>query len=85
MTATILLEQRDDVLTLPVTAIIKDASQVRCCVVIDGKIQHQPIELGLRVGNEVEVLSGLKGEEQVVLVRADGLQPNQSVEIIEAK
>ncbi len=74
VTAKILLEERVDVLTLPITAIVKTATETVCCRVVDGKIQHQPIELGLRVGDNVQVLSGLDGSETVVLVRASGLQ-----------
>jgi HlyD family secretion protein len=82
VTTRILLEQRDDVLTLPISAIVKDSDQTRCCVVVDGKIQHRPIGLGLRVGDDVEVASGLDGSETVVLVRAASLVPGQAVEVI---
>lgn len=85
VTTKILLEQRDDVLTLPIGAIVKENEVTRCCVIVDGKVNHRPIELGLRVGDEVEVRSGLVGDEQVVLVRAASLQPDQQVEVIQAK
>jgi HlyD family secretion protein len=82
VTAKILLEERADVLTLPVTAIVKDGESTVCCVVVNGKVEHRKIELGLRVGNEVQIVSGLDGTEMVVLVRAGSFQPGQSVEII---
>ena len=82
VTTKMLLEQRDDVLTLPIGAIIKAADGTKCCVVVDGKIQHRPIELGLRAGDDVEIKSGLDGSENVVLVRAGSLQTGQAVEII---
>lgn len=85
VTAKILLEQRDDVLTCPIGAVVKEADSTRCCVVVDGKIQHRPIELGLRVGDEVEVQSGLDGSETVVFLRAAALQNGQAVEVIEKK
>ena len=82
VTAKILLEERADVLTLPTSAIVKNSSQTVCCLVVNGKIEHRPIELGLRVGDDVQILSGLEGNETVVLVRADALQPGQTVEVI---
>ncbi len=82
VTTKMLLEQRENVLTLPTGAIVKDADGTKCCVVIDGKVQHRAIELGLRVGDDVEVKSGLDGSETVVLVRAASLQVGQRVEII---
>jgi hypothetical protein len=39
----------------------------------------------LRVGDEVEVESGLAGTESVVLVRAFSLQAGQPVEVIQSK
>ena len=47
-TAKILLQVRDDVLTLPITAIIRDGASVYCCCVESGKIKRQLITLGLR-------------------------------------
>ena len=82
VTNKILLEQRENVLTLPIGAIVKADDGARCCVVVDGKIQHRPIELGLRVGGEVEIKAGLDGSETVVLVGAGSLQPGQAVEVI---
>lgn len=85
ITAKILLEERPDAMTLPTSAIVKLPSGTACCVVEDGKIQHRPIELGLRVGDDVQILSGLNGTETVVMMRANSLQPGQAVEILAAK
>ncbi len=82
-TVNILLEQRDDVLTLPITAIVRDGEKTFCCVVVAGKIQQRPIKLGLRVKDEVEIIAGLEGTEAVVLTRAASLQSGQHVEIID--
>ncbi len=85
VTAKILLEQRENVLTLPTSAIVKTNDGIHCCIVVDKSIQHRPIELGLRVGEEVEIKSGLDGTETVVLLRAGALKPNQTVEVIAKK
>ncbi len=82
-TVNILLEQRDDVLTLPITAIVRDGEKTYCCLVVAGQIEQRPIELGLRVKDEVEITSGLDGSEAVVLTRAASLQSGQRVEIID--
>lgn len=85
VTTKMLLEQRENVLTLPTGSIVKATDGTKCCVVVDGKIQFRPIELGLRVGDDVEITSGLDGSETVVLLRAGSLQAGQSVEIIGEK
>lgn len=81
---TILLEEREDVQTLPIAAVVRTADSVYCCVVVDSQIEHRPLELGLRVGEEVEVTQGLDGSEAVVLARASSLQEGQKVEVIGA-
>jgi HlyD family secretion protein len=85
VTAKILLEQRQDTLVLPISAVIKATDKTYCCVVENGKIQHRPIELGLRVGDEVEITNGIAAEETIVLMRASSLQSGQTVEAIEKK
>ncbi len=79
------LEQRENVLVLPLGAIVKKGAETYCCLVSQGKIVHQPIELGLRVGDEVEVRNGLTGQETVVMLRAGVLQADQPVEVIVKK
>lgn len=85
VTTRLLLEQRDNVITLPTGAIVKATDGTKCCVIVEGKIQHRPIELGLRAGDEVEIKSGLDGSELVVMMRATSLQAGQSVEVIAKK
>lgn len=82
VTVRIQLERRPDVLTLPLAAIVRQGSETICYQIIDGKVHPQPIELGLRVGDDVEILSGLSGDEAVVLARANSLQPGHTIEVI---
>jgi RND family efflux transporter MFP subunit len=81
-TARILLDEHADVLVLPVTAVVRRGKQAHCCQVVDGKIRHVPIEPGLRSGDELEIASGLTGDETIVLQRADALADGQQVEIL---
>lgn len=85
VTTKILLEQRDNVLVLPIAAIVKSSDGTRCCVVENGKIQFRAIEIGMRAGDEIEIVSGLEGTENVVLLRAAALQAGQPVEVIAKK
>jgi RND family efflux transporter MFP subunit len=82
-TATIALEERPGALTLPASAIVRDGTRTYCCAVRNGKIVRLPLQLGIRAGDDVEVLSGLESSETVVLARADALQDGQAVEVIE--
>jgi HlyD family secretion protein len=78
----ILLDQRNDVLTLPLTAIVREGSDTYCCSIQGGKIDRKKIELGLRSGPDVEIRSGLGADQLIVLARADSLIQGQPVEVI---
>jgi HlyD family secretion protein len=80
-TVRIRLDQRENVLALPVAALIQDGPEPYCCLVDQGKIEHRRLELGLRAGNEVEILSGINETDTVVLVRPHALTSGQVVEI----
>ncbi|MBX3445028.1 MAG: efflux RND transporter periplasmic adaptor subunit [Planctomyces sp.] len=81
--ATILLDERRDALTVPATAIVRPPGQSPvCCIVRDGKIERRDVALGLRSGDDIEVLSGLDPQLPVVSARAEALQDQQPVEVI---
>lgn len=83
-TASLVLEKRPDARTIPATAVVRDNTQTLACVVRDGKVERVPIQLGLRVADDVELLSGLDEHSTVVLTRADALADGQPVEVIVA-
>ena len=69
-TAHILLQERPNVYVLPLSAIVREGKQAFCWVVKGGQAARTPITLGLQVGTDVEVVSGLKGDELVVQSQA---------------
>ncbi len=79
---TITLDQRNDVVALPLTAIIRKEEANSCCIVKDNKIEIRPVVLGLRSGPEVEILSGVQPGEIVVMARGEGLVEGQAVAVI---
>jgi RND family efflux transporter MFP subunit len=82
--ATIKLAERENAIVLPATAIVRDAAGTACMVVDDGKIVRCPVELGLRSGGEIEVLSGIEESQMIVLKQPEALRPGQSVGIAPA-
>jgi RND family efflux transporter MFP subunit len=81
VTARIVLQERSDVCTLPLAAIVREGKQTYCWVVRDGRAARIPITLGLQVENDVEVLSGLTDDPWVVQSPAASLQEGRSVEV----
>jgi RND family efflux transporter MFP subunit len=84
-TAHIVLQERPDALVLPLSAIVRQGQQASCWVVEDGQAKRTPITLGIQAGNDVEVVSGLKGGELIVQSPTAGLQDGQLVETSHAK
>ena len=54
-TVTIRLDERPEGIVIPVSAVVRDGATTLCCVVSDGMIERRPVELGLRLGEFVEV------------------------------
>ncbi len=66
-TAEIVIERRDDVLSIPNRAIRGTLESPMVVVLVDGQQEEREITLGLTDGINTEVLSGLQEGEEVVL------------------
>jgi HlyD family secretion protein len=64
--ATIDLDQREQALSLPIKAIRRHEGKTSCFCVQDGKLLEKRVEVGLSDGTEIEIVSGLSGDEDVV-------------------
>lgn len=68
---------------VPATTLVVNAQGTRVAVVrTDGTIHYQGIELGRDLGPEVEVLSGLEGNESLVENPVESLTEGRKVEVI---
>jgi RND family efflux transporter MFP subunit len=81
VTAHIVLQERLDVSVLPLSAIVHEGKQTYCWVARDGRAVRTAITLGLQVENDAEVVSGLKGDENVIQSQAAPLQEGRPVEV----
>ena len=74
--------ERKDALALPKGAILTQDNQSFCLVVSsEDKIKRLPIHVGIRAGEEVEVVSGLTGNERVIAANVAAYREGQPVEI----
>jgi len=67
--------------TIPVNTLLFRAEGLRVAVVKDGKAELTPVTLGRDFGSEVEVLTGLNGDEKLVVNPPDSLVSGQAVRI----
>ena len=64
---------------IPVNTLLFRAEGLRVAVVKDGKAELVPLTLGRDFGSEVEVLTGLSGDEQLVVNPPDSIVSGQQV------
>jgi len=67
--------------TIPVNALLFRSEGLRVASVSDGKATLIPVTLGRDFGNEVEVLTGLTGNEKLIVNPADSIVSGQAVRI----
>ncbi len=78
--ATLMLDRKNDALTLPLQAISQTGNQATVFLVDpSGALQQRTITLGMQTATDAEVLSGLQAGERVVVSDRSGLKPGLHV------
>jgi RND family efflux transporter MFP subunit len=78
---TILLADSPDALMLPTTALLSGDGKTAVLIVEEGRALKREVELGLNDGVRMQVLGGLAGSEQVIVVGKDPVREGQPVEV----
>jgi HlyD family secretion protein len=79
--ATITLADYPDALMLPSTALLTGGEKPAVMVVESGRARRREVEVGLDDGVQAQILSGLNGDEQVIVEGKDSVRDGQAVEI----
>jgi len=69
---------------LPVNTLIFRSEGLRVGIVKDGKVVLSAVTPGHDFGNEIEIVAGLKADDQVVINPPDSIISGQAVEIVQA-
>lgn len=80
--ALITVAEREKCLVLPVSAVATDAGKSYCLGIQGGVIAKIPVELGLRAGNEVEIVQGIKKTDQIIPKNLSNYTVGQPAEAI---
>lgn len=67
--------------TVPVNSLLFRSEGLRVASVIDDRVQLIPITIGRDFGSEVEVVTGLNGDEKLIVNPADSIVSGQPVRI----
>jgi RND family efflux transporter MFP subunit len=77
---TLTLEAKDNVLAVPLQALIREGDQTTVYVVTGAdKADLRTVTVGLQTSTDAEVVSGLKEGESVIVSDTSGLKPGQEV------
>ncbi len=76
---TIAYEKHEDVVIIPSRALVVEDSEVSVYVVADGAVDKRIIETGVQSNGRVEVLQGLAGNEEIVVVGQSSLREGSKV------
>jgi len=79
------VDRRRNVLRIPRGALLDEGGSTSVFVVHDGKAEQRPVRTGLSNGGLVEILDGLTGDEQIVVVGQTGLKSGSPVEVVSLK
>ncbi len=71
-------------LSLPVNTLIFRSQGLRVGVVKDGKVELAEVTPGRDSGNQIEIVSGLKPDDQVIINPPDSIVSGQRVQIVQA-
>jgi len=71
-------------LLLPVNTLLFRSEGLRVGVVKDGKVALTAVTPGHDFGNQIEIVAGLKTDDQVIINPPDSLITGQQVQIVQA-
>jgi len=78
--AVLTLERKDNVVSVPLQAIDHDGDKSTVEIVNQAnKIEARTVALGLQTATDAEIVSGLTGDEQVIVSDRSGLKPGEQV------
>lgn len=84
-TVTFYTNRRDNTLYVPTEAILTGADEERYVFVVDGdKVVRMPVEIGLVSKSNTEILSGLTGEDLVVVKGQSFLSDGTAIRVVSA-
>jgi len=79
------IERKDDVLLAPVEALVVEKSGAFVFTITDGKAKKTRVQTGFNDGANVEIVSGIKIDQPVILVGKRSLNDGQPVTVETAK
>ena len=74
-------EQHTNVVIIPATALVREGEETAVFVVMGDKAQRRPVQVGLTDGTDLEIVSGVKAGEMVIVEGQNGMPDNAKIMI----
>jgi membrane fusion protein (multidrug efflux system) len=72
-------EKHEEAMVIPAQALVEEDEQTSVYIVSNGEVTRHQIETGIESDGQIEVLSGLTGDEQIVIVGQSALRDGSKV------
>ncbi|PYI87440.1 MAG: hypothetical protein DME26_06170 [Verrucomicrobia bacterium] len=79
------IERKEDALLVPVEALVAERAGASVFTVVDNKAKKIPVKTGFNDGANVEIVSGVKPDQALILVGKRTLGDGQAVQMEGAK
>jgi membrane fusion protein (multidrug efflux system) len=79
------IERKEDALLVPAEAVVMERAGASVFTVVENKARKTPIKTGFNDGANVEIASGVKADQAVILVGKRSLSDGQAVKVMEAR
>jgi membrane fusion protein, multidrug efflux system len=79
------IERKDDALLVPVEAVVVEKAGASVFTIADGKAKKTRVQTGFNDGTNVEIINGIKPDQQVILIGKRLVNDGQPVTVEEAR
>ncbi|MFS8501072.1 MAG: efflux RND transporter periplasmic adaptor subunit, partial [Caldicoprobacter sp.] len=80
--AVLVLDKKENAVVVPKRAIVRQGDKAYVFVVKGGSVERREVQLGMDGGERIEVISGLKSGEQVVVKGQAYLKEGQEINVV---
>lgn len=78
----VITAKHEEVVVIPADAVTEEESSSYAFIVNDKKAHKRKLTLGIKQGNQVQVLDGIEAGEEIIIVGQKGLKDGSKVEVI---
>jgi RND family efflux transporter MFP subunit len=79
------VERKQNALLVPVQALLTEKAGTSVFTIVDGKAKKIPVQVGFNDGANVEIASGIRDDQKVILIGKQTLNDGQPLNLVEAK